>query len=216
MKRAAWLLLTWMGVSAGWTQEPPPALAYEFGGEPELPSIADLHMDPETEALLRAERLLNQGQRVEALTELRAILKRDVHHVSALSLVAATLSEMGRQREAIQLFEKLAAEHARDFVVLNNLAWLQATATESVLRNPERAVHLARQALLLAPVNYSVWSTMAEAYYRNGQYVKAHRAAQQAMQLAQEQKADGPRLITYAEQVNKCREAMEAFTLLDP
>ena len=57
---------------------------------------------------------------------------------------------------------------------------------------------------------------MSEAYYRNGQYIKAYRAAQQALLLAQEQKADGPRLADYDEQLAKCREAVDAFSLIDP
>jgi len=175
-----------------------------------------MQLDPEMAALLRAQDYLKMGQRMEALVELRAILKRDVHHAGALTLVATTLAEMGRQREAIQLFEKLSAENTKDYVVLNNLAWMQATATEPMLRNPERAIQLARQALLLVPDSYSVWSTMAEAYYRNGQYHQALRAAQQMMLLAQEQKAEGPRMATFSEQLKKYREAADAFTLLDP
>lgn len=215
MRSTGWVLLAWMGVVAARGQ----GLTNESAADVETGlalSSADLQLDPERAALLRAQDYLNAGQRVKALEELRSLLKRDVHHTAALTLVATTLSEMGRQREAIQLFEKLSTEHAQDYVVLNNLAWLQATATEAVLRNPERAVHLARQSLLLAPGSYQVWSTMSEAYFRNGQYDKAYRAAQQAMLLAQEQKAEGPRLATYGEQVKKCREAVDAFTLLDP
>jgi Tfp pilus assembly protein PilF len=203
-------------VATAWAQETNQEPAYEYHAEPELPAVEALHLDPDLDLLLRAQGYLKLGQRVEALTELRAILKRDVHNTVALSLVATTLSEMGRQREAIQLFEKLASEHDQDYVVLNNLAWLQATASEAALRNSERAVRLAREALLLAPGSYNVWSTMSEAYFRNGQYDKAYRAARQAMLLAQEQKADGPRQADYAEQLNKCREAVEAFSLIDP
>lgn len=216
MRPVIGLPLFWLSVAIGWAQGTTQEPVYEYHAEPELTSVEELHLEAELDPLLRAQDLMKKGQRVEALTELRAILKRDIHNTVALTLVATTLSEMGRQREAIQLFEKLASDHDQDYVVLNNLAWLQATASEAVLRNSERAVRLAREALLLAPGSYNVWSTMSEAYYRNGQYEKAYRAAQQALLLAQEQKADGPRLADYGEQLNKCREAMETFSLLDP
>lgn len=222
MKAAGWCLLAWAWVGAahgqGLDQELDQAPAAEFAPEPEFETLtaAELQLDPEMAALLRADAYLKSGDRVEALRELRAILKRNVHHAGALSLVAATLADMGRHREAIQLCEKLAAEHGQDFVVLNNLAWLQVTAPDAALRNPERALELARQAVLLAPDNFSVWSTLAEAYYGNGYYAKAYRVAQQTLLLAQVQKADGSRLATYAEQLAKCRAAVETLSLLDP
>lgn len=216
MRSAGWVMLSWVWVASSWGQVRTPEPVVELEAETALSSASDVQLDPEMSALLRAQDYLKAGRRVEALTELRAILKRDVHHVGALTLVATTLAELGRQRDAIQLFEKLSVEHAQDYAVLNNLAWLQATAMEPAMRNPERAIHLARRALLLAPSSYSVWSTMSEAYYRNGQYDKAYRAAQQAMLLAQEQKAEGVRLAAYDEQLKKCREAVHAFSLLDP
>lgn len=182
----------------------------------ELPDLRLMALDPEWSDLIRAQSLMKAGSRVEALTVLRGILKRDVRDAAALTMVATILTELGRQREALQLFEQLARQNAKDYVVLNNLAWLLATAAEPTLRDPAQALEWARQAILLAPDNFSVWSTLSEAYYRNGRYDRALRAAQLALQLAGDQQADGPRLATYAEQVQKCQEATAAFSLLDP
>lgn len=181
-----------------------------------LPELPALDLDPEWIALDTARQHLLAGQRLEALAVLREVLRRDVHHAVALTLVATTLAELGRQREAVRLLQQLARDHAGDYVVLNNLAWLLATAADPALRDPAQAVDLARQSLLLAPDNYSVWSTVAEAYYRSGRYDMALRAAEQALELARAQQAEGSRLATYAEQVQKSRQAVEAFTLLDP
>jgi len=196
-------------------QEPVALDSSEPEEEP-LPEVPALNLDREWIPLSTARQHLQAGRRVEALSILRDVLRRDVHHATALSLVATTLAEMGRQRDAVRLFQQLAQDYQQDYVVLNNLAWLLSTATDPVLRDPPEAVDLARQALLLAPENYSVWSTMAEAYYRNGRYDLALRAAEQALLLAQAQQAEGSRVATYAEQVAKSRQAVEAFTLVAP
>jgi tetratricopeptide (TPR) repeat protein len=199
--------------SVGWCEETNAAPALE---EVALPNVQRMALDPEMESLIRAESLMKAGARVEALTLLREVLKRDVHHARALTMVAIILTELGRQRDALQLFKQLSEQNAQDYVVLNNLAWLLATASEPTLRDPAQALVWARQALLLAPDNYSVWSTLAEAYYRNGRYDRSLRAAEVALRLATEQKADGPQLSTYADQVRKSRDAVTAFSLVDP
>lgn len=199
--------------SDGWSEETNAVI------EPEavaLPSLKPMALDPELDSLIRAEALMKSGARVEALTLLRGVLKRDVHHARALTMVAIILTELGRQRDALQLFKQLAEQNSQDYVVLNNLAWLLATASEPTLRDPAQALVWARQALLLEPDNYSVWSTLAEAYYRNGRYDRSLRAAEVALRLATEQKADGPQLSTYSDQVRKSQDAVTAFSLLDP
>ena len=199
--------------SDGWSETTNAAPGLE---EVALPGVPHMALDPELETLIRAESLMKAGARVEALTLLRAVLKRDVHHARALTMVAIILTELGRQRDALQLFKQLAEQNSQDYVVLNNLAWLLATASEPTLRDPAQALVWARQALLLAPDNYSVWSTLAEAYYRNGRYDRSLRAAEVALRLATEQKADGPQLSTYSDQVRKSQEAVTAFSLVDP
>lgn len=212
-----WMLVVpWLG-AAGWVlaQEAVRLEPAEPVEEP-LPELPAMNLDPEWIPLSTARQHLQAGQRVEALSILREVLRRDVHHATALTMVATTLADMGRHRDAVRLLKQLAQDYRQDYVVLNNLAWVLATAADPALRDPAEAVDLARQALLLAPENYSVWSTMAEAYYRNGRYDLALRAAQQALLLAQAQQADGSRLANYAEQLEKSRQAVEAFTLVSP
>ncbi len=56
--------------------------------------------------------------------------------------------------------------------VLNNLAWLYATADDEDVRNPEKALSLALRAARLAPKPH-ILDTLAESYFLNGNYEKA-------------------------------------------
>lgn len=84
--------------------------------------------------------------------------------------------------------------------VLNNLAWLYATATDPQLRNPVRALELAQAAASLLTEPH-ILDTLAESYFVNGQYANALAAAQQALRLARDNST------YYRRQVEKFRKA---------
>ncbi|MGC8720027.1 MAG: M48 family metalloprotease, partial [Thermodesulforhabdaceae bacterium] len=67
--------------------------------------------------------------------------------------------------------------------ILNNLAWLYATAPPP-FRKPDKAVELAEQATKLSPRSPHIWDTLAEAYYAKGAYHKALSAINKAIALA--------------------------------
>jgi tetratricopeptide (TPR) repeat protein len=66
---------------------------------------------------------------------------------------------------------------------LNNLAWLQATCPEMVIRDPPKSVTNARRAVELEPENGNFWNTLGTACYRNGNWVEADRALARSMEL---------------------------------
>jgi Zn-dependent protease with chaperone function len=80
--------------------------------------------------------------------------------------------------------------------VLNNLAWLYATAEDPRFRNPARALDLAKAAAGLLEEPH-ILDTLAECYYVNGQYAKALETARRALRLARENRT------YYQEQVEK-------------
>ena len=69
--------------------------------------------------------------------------------------------------------------------VLNNLAWLYATAEDENVRNPERALVLAKRAAALDPSPH-VLDTLAECYFVNGDTANALRFARQAVENAKD------------------------------
>jgi Zn-dependent protease with chaperone function len=80
--------------------------------------------------------------------------------------------------------------------VLNNLAWLYATAEDPHFRNPARALVLAKAAAGLLEEPH-ILDTLAECYFVNGQYLRALETAQHALRLARENRT------YYQDQVEK-------------
>jgi len=104
---------------------------------------------------------------------------------------------LGGVQQAYEASLKLNPENPH---VLNNLAWLYATAEDPRFRNPARALDLAKAAAGLLEEPH-ILDTLAECYYVNGQYAKALETARRALQLARENRT------YYQEQVEKFRKA---------
>ncbi len=98
-------------------------------------------------------------------------------------------------QQAYEASLKLSPENPN---VLNNLAWLYATAEDPHFRNPVRALDLAKAAAGLLEEPH-ILDTLAECYFVNGQYAKALETAQHALRLARENRT------YYQEQVEKFR-----------
>jgi tetratricopeptide (TPR) repeat protein len=87
--------------------------------------------------------------------------------------------------------ESLAAyDHALELelgtgrsAILNESAWLRATCADSRLRDADRAVTDAREALKLSPGNAAVWNTLGVALYRRHDWRGALEALERSMML---------------------------------
>lgn len=168
--------------------------------------------DPE---IARAAAFLENRQYLESLAVLRDIIRKQPDHAQARFIAANALIQLRRYDAARVLLEQLLEKHPHHAGLLNNLAWLYATSTDPMKRDSARAVELARRAILHSPDDYHIWSTLAEAHYANGEYPRALRAAEEALKLGHEKSAAPRQLLAYAEQVNKCRKAVLAFTIVD-
>ncbi len=120
---------------------------------------------------------------------------------------------MERYVEAVPMLEALVAEYPDNSQVRNNLAW--AYATGEGVRNEKKALLHAREAILSAPVSSSMWNTLAEAYYMAGDYKRALRASEHAIDLliqtAPNQTAQGE----FEAQRRKIERAAQALRMLD-
>ncbi len=141
----------------------------------------------------------------------REVLEDNPGSRPALFGLGTVLLRMKEYDEAIRILEPMMEEYPEDFSIFNNLAWLYATATDPDINNPERALNLARKALMLAPRNFHVWNTLSEAHYVSGNYEKAFRIAQQALRLSREQNAPISRQREYQQQVEKARRAHQGM-----
>ena len=86
------------------------------------------------------------------------------------------------EQKAVDAYEKALKLTPMNAEVNNNLAWLLLTAQEKTIRNPERALTLARTAVLLKEHGY-ILDTLATAYWANGLVEEAVATELEAIRL---------------------------------
>jgi tetratricopeptide (TPR) repeat protein len=159
--------------------------------------------------------LMKRGRLTDAIKTFAAGLRVDPKNKRGRFGLGTVLIQMQEYRRALDVLEPLSEEYPNDHSLKNNIAWLYATAEDPKVRNGEKAIGYAQEALLVAPRDYHVWSTLAEAYYVLGDYEKAVRASEEALILARQRKASASELSGYKKQFEKCRTAHEAMSLID-
>jgi Zn-dependent protease with chaperone function len=97
-----------------------------------------------------------------------------------LQLAGDLMQHKKMEKKALDAYEKGLAFAPVSPDLLNNLAWLLLTAADHGLRDPERALILARSATAAKPLG-SFLDTLATAYWANGLTVEAVAAEHQAM-----------------------------------
>ncbi|GBC59879.1 hypothetical protein DENIS_0820 [Desulfonema ishimotonii] len=115
------------------------------------------------------------------------VLQREIektpHDAELYSLLGDLYYSRGDYAETIAPYERAIALAPEAPQVLNNLAWLYATCETERLREPLRALTLAKRAAALSPEAH-ILDTLAESYYVNGEFEAAVTAGEQALQKA--------------------------------
>ena len=101
-------------------------------------------------------------------------------------------SRLGQHAHAIKKLEealafsktKLGSNHSTTFMCMDGLAWSLLTCPDTKLRDPGRAVELAKNAVAGTPTNSDFWNTLGAAYCRAGDSKAAITALEKSMQLA--------------------------------
>ncbi len=114
-------------------------------------------------------------------------LLKEPDNIALYQNLAMVYQEMGKDKEAIQVYEKILHLDPNQAVSLNNLAWLLVTVSSKQLRDEVRALQLSKRAVALerSPV---FLDTLAEAYYANGFIPEAEKTIKEAIALATENK----------------------------
>jgi tetratricopeptide (TPR) repeat protein len=131
----------------------------------------------------------------ETLSLQRRVL--GVEHPDTLRSMFALANDLdcqGHSEEACKLHQEtldmrrrvLTAEHPDTLLSMNNLAWLLANAPDKKVRNPARAVELAREVAQKAPEKRFAWNTLGVAYYRAGDWNQAISTLQRSVDLARD------------------------------
>lgn len=108
------------------------------------------------------------------------------------------LLEHQYEKRALTAFELAMERSPLQPDLLNNLSWLLLTSKDVSLRNPQRALGLARMAAQLKPQGY-ILDTLATALWANGLIAKAIDVEEQAMIIDPEKQE------YYQEQINRFR-----------
>ncbi len=139
--------------------------------------------------------LLNEQRRYsDAESSLNRAVSRDPNFAEAHFQLAKAQSHLGKYAEAIGHFEKVLTLRPDNPEVLNNLALLYATATNSEVRSPKMAVLLATRACdATASQNAPFMDTLARAYAAAGDFFQAitweDKAVKRAGQLSDDELA---------------------------
>jgi WD40 repeat protein len=103
---------------------------------------------------------------------------------------SADLLRQGREHvgkrewaQAVVAFEMSLEQQPENDQSLNDLAWLLATCPEAAVRDPSRAVALARKALGVKPDEPNTWNSLGAALYRDERFREAIDALHKAEQL---------------------------------
>ena len=96
----------------------------------------------------------------------------------------AFLEANGRLDEAKAYYRQALAANVKGAVNENELAWLLATHPDPEIRDPARAVELAKQAVELNPAHRAYWNTLGIAYYRAGNWKDAVTALEKSSKLS--------------------------------
>lgn len=126
--------------------------------------------------------------------------------------LSALYLRMGRHKESADLLLGLQNDFPGHPFVHNNLAWIYATSP--TMKNNKLALHHARETLLSNPWDYRGWDTLAEAYYIGGDYEKALRSSDLAIELLNAAGDPDKDIESYTARKMKIQRAQEAFKQL--
>ena len=116
--------------------------------------------------------------------------------------------QMERYKDAADILKTMAARFPDNALVHNNLAWIYSTG--GALKNGKLAVRHAIEAIMSAPIEASMWNTLAEAFYVSGQYDKALSASEYAIDLLKMQNFSAEGIAEFEKQRAKIQRADEA------
>jgi tetratricopeptide (TPR) repeat protein len=127
-----------------------------------------LRMDPDKPGYLAYRGLgyARLGQHTLALADLDRAIRLNPASASAHKIRAAVYQMLGKLVEAAADMSRVVELTPEDHAAINDLAWLLATSPQAAVRNPTRAVELARRATGLQPEVRAYWHTLGVCHYR--------------------------------------------------
>lgn len=94
-----------------------------------------------------------------------------------------TLRRMNQSKEAVEHFQRVLDLNPKYDPAINELAWTFLMDQDLSLRDPERGLQLAQQAVELDCESGAYRNTLGVAYFRNGDYAQAIRTLRESVEL---------------------------------
>ena len=126
------------------------------------------------------------GRYEPAAEQLRQVLAQEPTHLPAAESLIFVLKKLGRWQEVPAILQAALRRTPNNIGMINDLAWILATAPDDSVRDGARAVQLAERARQLSPrPNAAVLSTLAAAHAESGHFDQALALSQQVLEMAQ-------------------------------
>ncbi len=127
----------------------------------------------------------------KAVENFTTILADHPDDVDAMRGRADAMLNLGRRANALSDYERALKLKPHDRGILNNFAWLLATAPEDKLRDGHRALALATEACRQTEYKEDyILSTLAAAYAETGDFDSARKWAAQAIEVKPSKQAE--------------------------
>jgi predicted Zn-dependent protease len=204
--KCGWIAGALVGVLAGVAAAGAPERAAPAAAAGPAARGGEAREPTEVERLLkRANELLEARKWPDAVLTLEQAQKLDPRNEMTRFGLAVAYLKVDKFKEALPVLDGLNAQFPGNPSIINNLAWLRLKATEPEIRDPRKGLGLAQQALMLAPMDFNIWGTLAEAYYQLGNFERAARFAAVAVQMSAQ--ARDPSTGEFRRLYYRCREA---------
>jgi tetratricopeptide (TPR) repeat protein len=129
--------------------------------------------------------LFRQGRIGEAIAQWQKALATQPNDADFHTVLANAFLKIGLQKDAIAEYEHAARISPQDPLARSNLAWLLATSSDASIRDGNRAIELAEQAVQLSDGKDPTYlRTLAAACAESGRFAEAIAAAEQALRIA--------------------------------
>jgi WD40 repeat protein/Tfp pilus assembly protein PilF len=96
---------------------------------------------------------------------------------------ASACTNCDRFGPAVDAYGRALKLDPENVLLLNNLAWLLATCPDATVRDPARAVALAKRSVELGPEDGNAWNTLGVARYRAGDWKETVEALSKSVEL---------------------------------
>jgi tetratricopeptide (TPR) repeat protein/serine/threonine protein kinase len=152
-------------------------------------AIADysklIELKPDDAAVwcLRGNAYYHLGRYDQAIADYSKAIALRSDYAEARSNRGNAYNQLGKYDKALADFSKAIQLDAKYANAHNSLARLLANCLESKLRDPRRAVELAKKATQLEPKNAIYWNALGLAQYRAGGFREALAALEKSMEL---------------------------------